>query len=456
MHQTHSLSDKIRLAIKIFLPILLSQLLMNATSFLDTLMAGRASAGDLAGVAMATSIWIPFQTGLSGILIAVTSIVSNKLGGSESKENVRNFFVQSLYIAFVMSFLSIFITFIFFAPLLNVLDLTDRVQRIAHHFLYFLSTGFIPFFLYTVIRCFFDAHGKTKFSMYVSFSILPINTMINYLLIFGKFGFPKMGGVGAGIATSISYWIALIMSIVFIQKNKGFKQYQLFSHFIRPDFKEWKELLHTGIPIGLSIFFEVSIFCVVTLLMSRFNIETIAAHQAALNFSSLLFMVPLSIAMSLTILTGYEFGAKRISDARQYAKIGISFAVFFALLAAIILYLFRINIAELYSSNRELINLTSNFLIFAIFFQVSDAIQAPIQGILRGYKDVKFALLMTLFGYWAVGLPVGYLFGTFTKFGAYGYWIGFITGLFTCAIGLGYRLKFIQKKLTLSIVHHEK
>ncbi|MDF2556505.1 MAG: multidrug transporter MatE [Bacillales bacterium] len=449
MHQTYSLPDKIRMSIKIFLPILLSQILMNATSFLDTLMAGRASAGDLAGVAMATSIWIPFQTGLTGTLIAVTSIISNKLGGSASKENVRYFIIQALYVAFLMSLFSIFITFVFLNPLLDLLDLTERVQKIAHHFLLFLSTGFIPFFLYTVIRCFFDAHGKTKLSMYISFSILPINTVINYILIFGKFGFPKMGGVGTGIATSISYWIALIISIIFIYKSKTFKHYQLFSHLIKPNYKEWKELLQTGIPIGMSIFFEVSIFSVVTLLMSRFNIETIAAHQAALNFSSLLFMVPLSIAMSLTILTGYEYGAKRFSDAKQYAKIGISFAVLFAFLAAIILYLFRFNIAGLYSSNKELIYLTSNFLVFAIFFQVSDAIQAPIQGILRGYKDVKFALFMTLFGYWAVGLPIGYIFGTYTKLGAYGYWIGFISGLFTCALGLGFRLKYIQKKMAL-------
>ncbi|MDF2534812.1 MAG: efflux family protein [Bacillales bacterium] len=450
MHQTHSMTERIRLSIKIFFPILLSQVLMNATSFLDTLMAGRASASDLAGVAMATSVWIPFQTGLTGILIAVTPIVSNKIGGSVSKEKVREFFIQSLYVAFLMSIVSIFITFVFFSPLLDSLNLTFQVHKIAHQFLLFLSTGFIPLFLYTVIRCFFDAHGKTRISMYISFSILPINTIMNYLLIFGKFGFPKMGGIGTGIATSISYWIAFFISILFIYKMEIFKKYHFFERLSKPNLSGWKELLNTGIPIGMSIFFEVSIFAVVTLLMSRFSVGTIAAHQAAMNFSSLLYMVPLSIAMTLTILTGYEFGAKRHNDAAQYAKIGIVFAVVFSFLAAIILFIFRKNIANLYTTNNDMVVLISNFLIFAIFFQVSDAIQAPIQGILRGYKDVKFALFMTLFGYWIVGLPIGYLCGTFTKLGAYGYWIGFITGLFTCAIGLGFRLKHVQKKLTLS------
>ena len=450
MHQTYSLAERIRLSIKIFFPILLSQVLMNATSFLDTLMAGRASTSDLAGVAMATSVWIPFQTGLTGILIAVTPIVSNKIGASVSKEKVREFFIQAIYVAFLMSIVSILITFAFFSPLLDWLNLSLRVHKIAHHFLLFLSTGFIPLFLYTVIRCFFDAHGKTKISMYISFSILPINTIMNYLLIFGKFGFPKLGGIGTGIATSVSYWIAFFIAILFLYKIEIFKKYHFFERLPKPALSGWKELLNTGVPIGMSIFFEVSIFAVVTLLMSRFSVGTIAAHQAAMNFSSMLYMVPLSIAMTLTILTGYEFGAQRHSDAKQYAKIGIVFAVVFSVIAAVILFIFRQNIANLYTTNNDMVILISNFLVFAIFFQVSDAIQAPIQGILRGYKDVKFALFMTLVGYWIIGLPIGFLFGTFTKLGAYGYWIGFISGLFTCAIGLGFRLKYVQKKLTHS------
>ena len=207
------------------------------------------------------------------------------------------------------------------------------------------------------------------------------------------------------------------------------------------------EISHIGVPIGISIFVETSIFSAVTFMLAAYGTVTIAAHQIALNFTSLLYMLPLSISMGATILVGYEVGAKRFHDARQYSWLSVSTAIVFSFLSACTLYFMRVEIAALYSSDPEVIALAIQFLLFAALFQLSDAIQAPVQGALRGYKDVNITFIMALISYWVIGLPCGYILANFTDFGAFGYWIGLIVGLTAGAITLSIRLLTIQKKI---------
>ena len=224
-------------------------------------------------------------------------------------------------------------------------------------------------------------------------------------------------------------------------------------YFIRISFSAWKDILKIGIPIGFAIFFETSIFAAVTLFMSQYDTITIASHQAAMNFASLLYMLPLSISMALTIVIGHEVGANRLKDAKQYSYLGIGMALFLSFLSATIIYFFRPEIASLYTTDTAVLKLTQDFLIYAIFFQLSDAIAAPIQGALRGYKDVNVTFIMALVSYWIIGLPFGYLLATYTSLEAFGYWIGLISGLAAGAIGLLFRLRTIQRrsKMTLEV-----
>ncbi len=214
----------------------------------------------------------------------------------------------------------------------------------------------------------------------------------------------------------------------------------------QPSFQEWWEQLKIGIPIGAAMFFETSIFSAVTLLMSVYSTYTIAAHQAAMNFASLLYMIPLSVGMALTIAIGFEVGAKRYDHARAYGYIGISGGIFIALFAGLVIYFTRDWVALLYNSNPKVIDLTKQFLIYACFFQLADAFGAPIQGALRGYKDVHVTLMMALISYWVIGLPVGWLLANFTALEPFGYWVGIITGLSCGAIALLARLLYLQRK----------
>jgi len=445
MKQTYSKKMKIKQLLYILIPILITQIAMFSMSFFDTTMSGHYSSKDLAGVAIGSSLWLPVYTGLSGILLSITPIVSQLVGGNK-KDEVAFSVIQALYLAVMIAIIVILIGGFVLNPILSLMKLEASVHETAFQYLVALSFGIIPLFIYNVIRSFIDALGKTQVTMIITLMALPINIVLNYFLIYGKFGFPELGGVGAGYATAITYWLIAAFSIYIIHKKTPFSHYRIFKQFYVVSFAKWKEILVIGIPIGFAIFFETSIFAAVTLFMSNFDTVTIAAHQAALNFASLLYMVPLSISMALTIVVGFEIGAKRSKDAKEYSWIGVSIAVFMAFVSGLILFMLRSELAGIYTKDIEVLQLTSQFLIFAIFFQLSDAIQAPVQGALRGYKDVNITFIMTLISYWIIGLPLGFYLANYTDWGAFGYWIGLIAGLAVGAACLSYRLNYIQKK----------
>ena len=445
MKQAHTYRERLSIFSKILVPILITQLALFSMSLFDIMMTGNVSASDLAGVAIGSGLWVPIYTGLSGILLSVTPIVAQLVGAKKHSE-VQNSVVQGIYVSIAMGIVVLIAGAVVLNPILNGMNIEQEVRHVAKYYLVALSFGIFPLFTYTVFRSFIDALGHTRITMIITLLSLPINIVLNYLLIFGKFGLPAFGGIGAGIASAITYWIITILSILIILKYEPFVPYKIFNKWYPFIWSKWKEILLIGIPIGLSIFFETSIFSAVTLLMSTFDTVTIASHQVALNFASLLYMVPLSISMALTILVGYEVGAKRLSDAKQYTAIGVVSAVILSSVCAIFLYLYKEEVASLYTNDPEVLALTTVFLIYAIFFQLSDAIAAPIQGALRGYKDVNVTFLLALISYWFIGLPVGYLLANYTSYGAFGYWIGLISGLAAGAIGLSLRLRFLQKR----------
>ncbi|UPK46031.1 MATE family efflux transporter [Paenibacillus pabuli] len=451
---TTSFSQKVKQFLIIFLPIFTTQIALSAMSFFDTNMSGKFSPADLAGVAVGTSLWMPVQTGLSGILIGITPVVSHLLG-SKRNDRIDHSVVQALYLGVAVGIVVLAAGALLLSPILNGMPLEPRVGRVAFYFLCALAFGVIPLFGYTVLRSFMDALGQTRITMMITLVSLPVNIFLNYLLIYGRWGFPQLGGVGAGVATATTYWLIFLISLFFVHRVEPFAKYGIFRQMPKISLTKWKELLKIGVPIGFATFFETSIFAAVTLLMSRFDTITIAAHQAALNFASTLYMLPVSICMALTILVGYEAGAGRVRDAKQYSLLGIGGAIALSLFLAVLLLVFGEQIASVYSNDRQVIALTQHFLIYAIFFQISDAIATPTQGALRGYKDVNPALIITFVAYWIIGLPVGYITATYTSLGAFGYWVGLIAGLAVGATALLWRLFLVQKQSSVRLAENK-
>lgn len=446
MFETTNNTEKIQMLLKIVAPILVTQVAMYLVTFFDIYMTSRYGTEDLAGVSIGSSFWFPIYIGLAGILISITPIVAQLMGAKRKKE-VKEAVQQGIYLSIFLAVIVFIFFFTSIDTLLGFMDLEPAVREVASEYIFALSFGVVPLFIYNTLRSYIDALGSTRVSMIISLLSAPINVFFNYLLIFGKWGFPELGGVGAGMASAITYWTVLLIAIWIVHTQRPFREFFIFTQWPKISLPRFKEISLIGIPIGISLFAETSIFSAVTLMMSTYGTITIGAHQIAINFTSLLYMLPLSISMGATILVGFEVGAKRFDDAKRYSWLSVITAISFSFISSAILFFMREQIADLYSKDPAVIELAVQFLIFAALFQLSDAIQAPVQGALRGYKDVNITFIMALISYWVIGLPVGYLLATFTDFGPFGYWIGLIAGLTAGAITLSIRLLSIQKKI---------
>ena len=444
MHQTHNLQQRMRLFISIFLPILIYQLANFSASFVDTTMTGQYDTLHLAGVSMATSLWIPFFDLLIGIVSALVPIIGHHLGQGK-KEKIASDFYQFIYLSLGLSLILFALVFVGAPLVLAHLGLEPLVEEVAKNYLWYLALGIIPLLLFSTIRSLFDALGLTKLSMYLMLLLLPLNGSFNYALIYGAFGFPEMGGAGAGLGTSLAYWGLLLISLLVAVKHPKVRAYELWK--IRPlDKKGLIEGIRLGLPIGGTFFAEVIIFSVVGLVMAKFSSLIIASHQAAMNFSNLMYAFPMSISTSMSIIVSYEIGANRPDDVKKFCKLGRLTALGIAGFTFLFLYILRDRVAALYGSDTEFIRMTSVFLTYSLFFQLADTFAAPLQGILRGYKDTQVPFFLGLIAYWGVSLPLGLFLDYYTSLGPYGYWIGLIASLVMSGILFQWRLHNIQKK----------
>ena len=446
MHQTHNLQQRMRLFISIFLPILIYQLANFSASFVDTTMTGQYDTLHLAGVSMATSLWIPFFDLLIGIVSALVPIIGHHLGQGK-KEKIASDFYQFIYLSLGLSLILFALVFVGAPLVLAHLGLEPLVEGVAKNYLWYLALGIIPLLLFSTIRSLFDALGLTKLSMYLMLLLLPLNGTFNYALIYGAFGFPEMGGAGAGLGTSLAYWGLLLISLLVAAKHPKVRAYELWK--IRPlDKKGLIEGIQLGLPIGGTFFAEVVIFSVVGLVMAKFSSLIIASHQAAMNFSNLMYAFPMSISTSMSIIVSYEIGANRPDDVRKFCKLGRLTALGIAGFTFLFLYILRDRVAALYGSDTEFIRMTSVFLTYSLFFQLADTFAAPLQGILRGYKDTQVPFYLGLIAYWGVSLPLGLFLDYYTSLGPYGYWIGLIASLVTSGILFQWRLNRLAKNIT--------
>ena len=450
MKQTFSYRSKFKLFLHILLPILATQLSLEAVPFFGTVMSGHSSPQDLVGVAVGSSFWVPVFVGLAGVLASIIPIVAQHIGSGD-RHKVAPAVRQGIYLSFLLSGAVILLGTLLVKPLLSAMNLEPLAHYAAFGYLKAIAWGVPPLFLFSILRGFMDGIGQTRWTMGITFLIVPLNGFLNWVFIHGNMGMMKLGGAGAGWAAALTYLFLALIAWTILRIHSPFKEYQLFSDWPRPSLKAFKEQLSIGLPIGFAIFCEVSIFCVVTLMMSQYGTNTTAAHQSALNFSGLLYMVPLSISMALTILVGFEAGGKRFADARQYGFIGLALALVTGVILVITILRWNEQVAAMYSTDPAVQEMIIYFLVYVKFFFLVDAIAAPIQGILRGYKDVRVTFYLAIFSYWGAGLPVGWLLATKFGMGPYGYWAGLVSGLTVGAIGLSWRLWIITKQQNAEI-----
>ncbi len=437
--------SKIKRLLSVMLPLIGTQIAMVGMYFFDASMSGQAGDVDLAGAAIGGNLWMPVQTGLNGVLMAAMPLVANYLGAGE-KHKIETTVRNGLMLAVAFGLFVILCGALFIDLLFSHMGLESGVQYVATWYLAGLGIGVIPFFMNTPLRCLIDTMGYTHLTMRIYWLALPINACLNYIMIFGKLGFPALGGIGAGIASGVTNWILFCCFAWVVSHMQKFEEYNIL-HMEKPAWHTIKEYLSIGFPMGISIFMETSIFGVVAFFMAKFGTEAIAAHQAALNFSSIVYMIPLSFSMALTIVVGVEYGAKAYKAARDYVHLGLQLSVMIAAIYMLAEYIFVAQIASIYTTSDSVADLIKAFIIYAIWWQFGDMFACPIQGILRGYKDVKSTFYASMIAYWVICLPFGMLFDYYLGHGPFSYWQSLVMGTWTSAIILLFRLQWLHKKI---------
>ncbi|MBS7325372.1 MAG: MATE family efflux transporter [Thiopseudomonas sp.] len=437
-----------RALFKLATPIVIAQLANSAMGFVDTMMAGRVSPVDLAAVALGNSIWMPVFLFMSGVLLATTAKVSRAFGAGES-ERIGPLVRQALWLGLLLG-CTLGLLMWNARPLLEWLGISPELITPAMGYLRAVACGFPALALYTVLRCYSDALGRTRPSMVIGLLGLAINIPANYAFIYGKLGLPAMGGVGCGWATALVMLCMMLAMLWWVRWAPHYQQHGPFSRWQWPQLAEQKSLLMLGTPIGISIFAEASIFSIIALLIGGLGANVVAGHQIALNFSSLVFMLPYSLGMATTVRVGQNLGAGRPADARFAAWVAMGTALLLACLSASYMTLLREPIARIYTGDPQVLAIAASLIIYAAVFQFSDAVQVTAAGALRGYQDTRITMLITLVSYWGVGLPVGYALGLSDTFGAAqgpaGLWQGLIVGLSCAALLLGWRLHHMGRK----------
>ncbi|WP_422447669.1 MULTISPECIES: MATE family efflux transporter [unclassified Endozoicomonas] len=426
-------------------PIMGAQLATTGMTFVDTSMAGQYSALDLASIAIGSSTWVPVYLLIRGILMAITPTVAHLYGAGQTGE-IAGQVRQGLWIALLMSLLAL--GFIYQSDVvLQWLQVGPAMAGKTLEYLKALAWGIPAICLFQALNCYCEGMGKTKPGMVFSFIALALNIPLNYVLIYGKFGFPELGGVGCGYATAVCFWAMFLMMAAYTMLAQQHRKIGLFDQWDWPGLSIISGLLTLGVPIGLAIFFEASIFSVVALLIGKLGAIVVAGHQIALNFTSLTFMVPLSLSMGLTIRVGQALGAGKTAQAAYSSYAGIVTTLVSATLSAAVMLFLPGVVTSIYTQNTEVAILAAQLLVYAALFQYADGIQIAAIGALRGYKDTRVPMAMILFACWGVALPVGYILGLtdwiVAPMGPHGLWIGLVSALTMSAILLTLRLRAI-------------
>lgn len=437
------------------IPVILSQTSQTAMGFVDTTMAGSVSATDMAAVAIGTSIWLPVILFALGILMAITPTVAH-FAGSGRRNKVGDHVQQGLWLA---TFLSIFVIAIIwnagiFIRAMSGID--PKMADIAERYLHALMWGAPGFLYFQVIRDQCDGLSKTTPSMVFGFIGLLCNIPINYIFIYGHFGMPELGGVGCGVATASVYWLMFLGLWLWTKKSRSLQDIRPTVRWAKPNVKVIARIITLGLPIASALFFEVTLFAVVAILVSPLGVVEVAGHQIALNFSSLMFVIPLSMGIASTIRVGYQLGRGSTEGARVAAWTSQAVGLCFVCCTAIATVVFRHDIARLYNDDPAVVALAGQLMFLAAIYQCSDSVQVIGSGILRGFKDTRAIFFITFIAYWLLGLPCGYILAltdvVVPRMGPAGFWCGFIIGLTSAAIMMVSRIVTLQKKPTAVIL----
>jgi MATE family multidrug resistance protein len=445
--------------IKLAYPVILGMLGHTLISIVDNIMVGNLGSTELAAVSLGGSfVFIGMSLGI-GFSTAITPLVSEADAEKDDKK-IRSVFHHGLLSCVVLGIV-VFTIIVLAKPIMYVMHQPKEVIDIASPYIDWVAFSLIPVIIFQGYKQFADGLSRTKYSMYAIFMANIVHIIINYMLIYGVWIFPKLGIIGAALGTVISR-ILMVVFMHYIMKNNA----QLNPYFKNFSFREikktmLKKIASLGIPSAMQMLFEVALFTAAIWLCGSIGKTSQAANQIALTLATTTFMFAMGLSVAATIRVGNNKGLMDFKNliivARSVFLLAIILETFFGILFVILhnflphLFLNMENVNQAIE-NKEVIIIASKLLLVAAVFQISDGIQVVVLGALRGLQDVKVPMYITFVAYWVVGFPISFFLGKYTELKAVGVWIGLLAGLSTAALFLYLRFhKLTKQQLSKSI-----
>ncbi len=409
----------------------------------NTIVAGRLGPEPLAGVAVGGSYYQMFWLFGLGVLMSVSPIVAHAYGAGRDEEVGRRF-RQAVWLALMLA-----------VPLVGLLACVEPMLRwfgtdaraIPHAagYVYAMCFGIPAMLVFLAHRYTSEGIGWTRPVIYTAVVGLSTNIAGNWLFTLGGLGIPSQGARGCGIATALACWAMLTTMHVYQRRHAIYRKFGLFERFDRPDRVALSEILALGLPISGSVVSEGALFAIAALLMSTLGTEIVAAHQVALSYASLMFMIPLSLHSATTIHVGHQIGRGDVVAGRNAGWSGIAMCGIIMALSSLVILAARDGIAAAYTTDPNVRELAVWLLLFVAVFQIPDGLQVGAAGALRGFKDANVPMALNFTAYWGIGFPAAWWFGIHEGVGPSGIWAGLIAGLAACAVFLIWRYRRISQ-----------
>lgn len=440
--------------VKLATPVILGMLGHTLVAFVDNIMVGQMGTAELAAVSLGNSfMFIAMSLGI-GFSTAITPLIA-EADGEGNFEAGKSYFKHGLFLCTVLG-IALFLMVFIAKPLMYAMKQPPEVVDLAMPYLDLVAISLIPLIIFQAFKQFSDGLSMTRYPMYATILANVANIILNYIFIFGKWGAPEMGVVGAAIGTLVSRGIMVFYLWYLLSRNNKSREYVLHIKIFTLTKSMLKKVFNLGFPSAMQMFFEVVIFTAAVWLSGILGKNPQAANQIALNLSSMTFMVATGFSVAAMIRVGNQKGLKLFKELRRIAFsiffVTILFATGFALLFLLLnealpkLYLDYDNLA-LFADNSEVVSIASELLIIAAVFQISDALQVVALGALRGMQDVKIPTIMTFISYWLIGFPISFYLSMYTHYESAGIWIGLLAGLTASGVMLYIRFNYLSKRL---------
>lgn len=435
-------------------PVMLGMLGHTFVGFVDNIMVGQLGTAELAAVSLGNSfMYIAMSIGI-GFSTAITPLIAEADGEGNFNKG-KSSFKHGLFLCTIVG-IAVFCLVMACVPLMHYMDQPVEVVKLAVPYLNFVAISLIPLIIFQGFKQFGDGMSMTKYPMYATLIANILNIFLNYILIFGKLGFPQLGIVGAAYGTLISRIVMVLFLWFFLKKHERSKRYLMDIKLFTLNKLMIKKMINLGAPSAMQMFFEVAIFTAAIWLSGLLGKNPQAANQIAINLASMTFMVAIGLSVTSMIRVGNQKGLKNYIELRRIAFSIFMLATCFAVLFCIMFFALHNHLPKLYldlddlsnlADNTEVVSIASKLLILAAIFQLSDSMQVVILGALRGLQDVKIPTIITFIAYWVIGFPISFFLGKEEVYGSYGIWLGLLAGLTSAAILLYIRFNYLTKRL---------